>query len=168
MQRALIVPRHKADAPLRIGYRTSWRGDLYHHLLVLRWPWFLGLGMVLYLGLNVVFAALYLLDPGGIGKARHGSFADAFFFSIQTMATIGYGVLTPDDTYTNLLVTLETLFALMVLALATGLTFARFSRPKTIVTFSKLCTVAVHTASRRWPSGCRTGGATKSWKPTSR
>ncbi len=113
-------------------------------MLVLRWPWFLAGGIGVYLGLNVMFAGLYLLDPGGIDKAHAGSFADAFFFSIQTMATIGYGVLTPADRYTNLIVTVETLFALGVVALATGLTFARFSRPTARVTFSSVATVSAH------------------------
>ncbi len=144
VQRSRIVPRAPNEGPLRIGYRTSWRGDLYHQMLVLRWPWFLAIGMTVYLGLNVMFAGLYLLDSGGIDKAKPGSFADAFFFSIQTMATIGYGVLTPADTYTNLVVTIETLFALGVVALATGLTFARFSRPTARVRFSSIATVSAH------------------------
>ena len=61
----------------------------------------------LYLAANVGFALLYLLNPEGIAKARPGVFSDAFFFSIQTMATFGYGVLYPADLYTNLLVTAE-------------------------------------------------------------
>jgi len=144
VQRSRLVPRSPNEGPLRIGYTTSWRGDLYHQMLVLRWPWFLALAVTLYLGLNVMFAGLYFFDPGGIDKAKPGSFSDAFFFSIQTMATIGYGVLTPADTYTNLVVTLETLFALGVVAMATGLTFARFSRPTARVTFSGVATVSAH------------------------
>jgi len=130
VQRARIVPRRLADRAVQLGDRTPWWRDIYHHLLILPWLIFLLTGGALYLAANVGFALLYLLDPDGIAKARPGVFSDAFFFSIQTMATIGYGVLYPADLYTNLLVTAETLVALIVLALATGLFFARFSRPR--------------------------------------
>jgi inward rectifier potassium channel len=90
-----------------------------------------------YLGANMVFAGLYLLQKGAISTARPGSFADTFFFSIQTMATIGYGVMAPQTFYANLLVTIETLFGVLLLALVTGLAFARFSRPRARVLFSR-------------------------------
>ena len=142
MQRARIVPRHPTDRHVRLNDDNPWWHDLYHRLLTLSWPMFLLMGGVGYLAANVGFALLYLLDPGGIAKARPGAFSDAFFFSIQTMATIGYGRLYPTDLYTNLLVTAETLMALAVLALATGLFFARFSRPTARVRFSRNVIVA--------------------------
>ena len=111
-------------------------------MLTLPWWSYLVLGMALYLGLNLVFAELYLLEPGGIDKARPGAFEDAFFFSIQTMATIGYGVLTPVGTYVNLVVTAETMVSLVFVAVITGITFARFSRPTARVMFSRVVTVA--------------------------
>ncbi len=95
-----------------------------------------------YLALNFIFAALYLMDRAGIDRARPGSFADAFFFSIQTMATIGYGVLTPVGTYANLLVTAETMVSLVFITFITGITFARFSRPTARVLFSRVATVS--------------------------
>ena len=144
VQRARIVPRNPADRAVQLGGRTPWWRDIYHHLLMLPWPVFLLTCGALYLAANVGFALLYLLDPEGIAKAWPGVFSDAFFFSIQTMATIGYGVLYPADLYTNLLVTAETLVALIVLALATGLFFARFSRPTAKVRFSRYAAVAPH------------------------
>ena len=88
-----------------------------------------------------MFAALYLLQPGSIAKAHPGSFADAFFFSVQTMATIGYGVMAPATFYANLLMTLETAVGLMFVAMTTGLVFARFSRPTARVLFSNVAVV---------------------------
>jgi inward rectifier potassium channel len=141
---ARLVPRESDEAPLRLGFPAGWHSDFYHHTLTLPWWAYLVLGMALYLGLNIVFAELYLLAPGGIDKARPGDFEDAFFFSIQTMATIGYGVLTPVGTYTNLLVTLETMVSLVFIAFVTGITFARFSRPTARVDFSRVCTVSTY------------------------
>jgi inward rectifier potassium channel len=137
-----LVPRASDKAPLRLGIRTGRGFDFYHHTLTLPWGWYLLIGVASYLALNFVFAGLYLLDSAGIDRARPGSFADAFFFSIQTMATIGYGVLTPVGTYANLLVTVETMVSLVFITFITGITFARFSRPTARVMFSRVATVS--------------------------
>ena len=120
---------NRKDGPLRLGMQIPWHADFYHRTLVVSWKWFLIYGAILYLALNLVFAGLYLVLPNTIDHARPGSFEDAFFFSIQTMATIGYGVLTPTGTYANLVVTAETMMSLVFVAFVTGATFARFSRP---------------------------------------
>ena len=139
-----IVRRDSESPPLRLGFRTSWHSDLYHRLLVLRWWPFVLAATTLYLALNVVFAGLFLLLPGTIDHARPGSFMDAFFFSIQTMATIGYGVLTPVGLYANIVVTVETMVSLVFVTFTTGITFSRFSRPTARVSFSRFVTVAPH------------------------
>ena len=82
------------------------------------------------------------LDRGGIANARPGSFADAFFFSVQTLGTLGYGVMAPRTLYTNLLVTVESFTGILTIALFTGIIFARFSRPFARVVFSKVAVVA--------------------------
>jgi inward rectifier potassium channel len=84
------------------------------------------------------------LQPGGIANAAPGSFMDAFFFSVQTMATIGYGDMHPATVYTNFLVTIEVLLGMTGLALSTGLVFARFSRPTARVMFSNVAVVVDH------------------------
>ena len=116
--------------------RTVW-GDAYHRALLMRWRVFLPVVALGYLSLNLPFALLYMLDAGGITMMRPGSFADAFFFSVQTLATIGYGRLAPVDTWSNLVVTAETLVGLASVALVTGLGFARFSRPTARVAFTR-------------------------------
>src|SRR5580658_4179560 len=139
-QRGLAVDR---APPVRRLTDRSWRThDLYHTLLIVPWSGFLALLATGYVVFNLVFAALYLLQPGAIADAAPGSFADAFFFSVQTMATIGYGDMHPQTLYANLLVTVEVLLAMMALALATGLIFARFSLPTARIMFSRVAVIA--------------------------
>lgn len=118
-----------------------------HELLRISWPRFIALTVALYLGLNVLFAALFiaagpdgLLGPGA--QMLGGRLSQAFFFSIQTFATIGYGQIRPNGMAANLLVTLEPLVGMMYQALVTGLLFARFARPNVSILFSHLVVIA--------------------------
>jgi len=122
--------------------------SLYHQLLTIPWPKFLGLVVAGFLALNVVFGLAYLACGP---DAMHGApasdmggseFLRAFFFSVQTFATIGYGHISPAGLAANLLVTVEALTGLLVFALATGLLFARFSRPTAKIVFSERALVA--------------------------
>jgi inward rectifier potassium channel len=125
----------------RIGLQRDWRGDFYHNALTLSWPRFLAYASGVYLATNVVFALLYMLQPGAIASARPGSLLDAFFFSVETIGTIGYGVLYPATTYANVVMTVETLVGIMLIALTTGLMFARVSRPTARVLFANVAVV---------------------------
>jgi inward rectifier potassium channel len=116
-------------------------GDLYHRLLTSSWPALLLMIVGLFVVTNSLFALGYLLD-GGVAHARPGSFADAFFFSVQTMATIGYGTMAPDSTLANLLVCVEAFSGLLALAIVTGLVFSRFSRPTARVRFSRVAVIS--------------------------
>ncbi|MDE2182037.1 MAG: ATP-sensitive inward rectifier potassium channel 10 [Alphaproteobacteria bacterium] len=139
---ARSAPRKRRRVTVIRGQDSSRWTDFYHG--VLRAPWWqfiLGLAAV-FLCINAVFAELYRLDPSGIAGARPGSFADAFYFSIQTFGSIGYGVLSPRTPYANMLVTAESFVALVNGALATGLVFARFSRPFARVLFSNVAVIA--------------------------
>ena len=101
----------------------------------MHWSTFLALLAAGYFSLNTLFAGLYMLaGPEGIPGVD--SFAQAFNFSIQTFATIGYGGLSPVSTYANMLVALESFAGIVSVALATGIIFARFSRPEARVLFS--------------------------------
>jgi inward rectifier potassium channel len=136
-----LIARNREDQILAIGLHRPWFGDLYHRALTIGWWRFLLVGSVLYIGANLLFALLYLVDEAAIANARPGSFADAFFFSVQTMATIGYGQMSPATVYANLIVTAETLFGLIFLGLAAGLAFARFSRPTARILFSRVAVI---------------------------
>jgi inward rectifier potassium channel len=116
--------------------------DFYHNILTASWPIFFVKLAAMFVGVNLVFASLYLLDRNGITNARTGSFTDAFFFSVQTLGTLGYGVMAPRTLYTNLLVTVESFSGILTIALFTGIIFARFSRPFARVVFSNVAVIA--------------------------
>src|SRR5579862_3673523 len=118
-----------------------------YQLLRISWPGFLALLALLYLVLNFVFAGAYCAagPEALVGRGASelgGRFGQAFFFSIQTFATIGYGQIGPNGIAANTVVTIEALVGLMYQALATGLLFARFTRPTAGVLFSRRAVVA--------------------------
>ncbi len=112
-------------------------GDGYHWLMTLSWPRFLLWWVALYLGANLLFGFLYWIQPGGVAQARPHVFSDAFFFSVQTLGTIGYGQMWPRSLYVHSLVTAEAFTSLALTAVGTGLIFARVSRPTARVLFSR-------------------------------
>ena len=119
--------------------------NFYHWLLGTSWTSFLLLVVFVYLGTNFLFALGYLAcGEGAITNARPGSLLDTFFFSVQTMATIGYGRMTPVGSWPNAIVTFEAFFGIVFSALTTGLAFARFTRPTAGVRFSKVAVVGNH------------------------
>jgi inward rectifier potassium channel len=124
------------------GQDVSRYTDIYH--AVLRAPWwlfFLGLAGV-FISVNAVFAFAYVIDRGGIEHARPGNFWDAFIFSAQTIGSINYSVMVPKSNYANILVIVEAFTGYIVLALFTGMIFARFSRPFARVVFSRVAVIA--------------------------
>jgi inward rectifier potassium channel len=121
--------------------------SLYHDLLTISWTRFLGLVVVFYLLVNALFALAYMACGAGAmdgprATSMGAHFLQAFFFSVQTFATIGYGHVSPVSLAANLLVTLESLVGLLGFALATGLLFARFSRPTARILFSDRALIA--------------------------
>ncbi len=126
-----------ADYEIRIvGDRPSPLRDFYHSLL--RRPWSVTIAAIsgVFLGANALFAGLFVA-VGGLAHAQPGSFRDAFFFSVQTMGTIGYGAMFPESAAANAVVVLESITGLTLTALATGLVFAKFSRSTARLMFSR-------------------------------
>lgn len=121
---------------VRLGAQRQPFADLYHYLVDSSWAGLFGAVLVAYVAANAGFAALYLAF-GEIENARPGSFSDAFFFSVQTMATIGYGKMTPVGQVANGLVAAEALCGVVGFAAITSLLFAKFSRPTARVLFSR-------------------------------
>ena len=115
--------------------------DLYHFLLTEPWPALLAGIVLAFIVINTLFAIIYMLDSG-IENARPGNFGDAFFFSVQTMATIGYGKMSPQSILANIMMSIEALTGLVGLAVITGLVFAKFSRPTARVRFSRVAVVS--------------------------
>lgn len=145
------LPRHGPRRhTLRFGDRTVERigiepapfGDAFHYLMRASWPIFCVAFSVYYLSINLIFAAIYFTDLAGIENAKPGSFGDAFMFSVQTIATIGYGHLLPKSTFANAVVVFESMASFLGLSLWTGLAFARFSRPSARVIFSKVAVIS--------------------------
>jgi inward rectifier potassium channel len=116
--------------------------DFYHQLMISSWPFLLLEVVGAITVVNCLFALGYLVS-GGIEHARRGSFADAFFFSVQTMATIGYGKMVPANILANLLASAEALTGLLAFALVTGLVFSKFSRPTARVRFTRNAVIAL-------------------------
>ncbi|HYN19554.1 MAG TPA: ion channel [Thermoanaerobaculia bacterium] len=145
--RQRLLNRDGSFNVVREGLNPFTSLSLYHYLLTTTWPRFLGLVVVLYLLFNASFAAAYMAcGPGAIAGATASTpgdrYLEAFFFSIQTFATIGYGVMSPHSLAAHVLVTVESLIGLLGFALATGLLFARFSRPVAMVQFSDIAVIA--------------------------
>jgi inward rectifier potassium channel len=124
-------------------WHSYWR-DPYHLLLTIPWTGFVLLICIFYIAINALFALAYLLGGDCIANARPGSFVDAFFFSVQTLASIGYGAMYPKTSYANLIVTIEAIIGVMGIAVMTGLAFARFSRPTARVLFSRVAVIVPH------------------------
>jgi len=118
--------------------------DPYHLAIALTWPQFLASLLVLYLFMTVVFAVLFWLVPGSVGNAPPGSFLDVFFFSIETVATVGYGEMYPATLYGHLIASTEIVCGLAFTAILTGLTFVRFSRPRAKLIFAANPVIAMH------------------------
>ncbi|MBI3543104.1 MAG: ATP-sensitive inward rectifier potassium channel 10 [Deltaproteobacteria bacterium] len=123
--------------------------DIYHRLLSLTWGRFIADVIAFYLLVNVVFGLAYFAcGPGQfVGMPEHEGFRrflDCYFFSVQTFATIGYGHVAPGSLAVNLVVTVEALAGLLTVSLATGLLFARFSKPTARIRFSRNAIVGNH------------------------
>jgi inward rectifier potassium channel len=117
------------------GVQASPFRDVYHLFLRASWPVALALAVGGFLAMNALFALAYLA-VGGVSGARPGSLFDAYAFSVETMATIGYGEMHPASPAAHLLVIVEAVVGLLVTALFTGLAFAKFSQPTARIVFS--------------------------------
>jgi inward rectifier potassium channel len=145
--RARFLNRDGTFNVLRTGLPFRRTLSAYHALLTMPWPRFFALITFAYFATNVIFAGAFLLCgpdalTGTSAHNPHERMLEDFFFSVQTLATIGYGSVAPKSLAANLLVTVEALFGLMGLALATGILFARFSRPAPRIAFSEKAVVA--------------------------
>lgn len=124
------------------GLDQSFWNDAFHNSMSLSWPkFFLGFA-VYFITVNAFFALLFWLGGDCVANARPNSFVDMFYFSIETLATVGYGDMHPRNDYGHFITTLEIFLGMSTLALYTGLVFARFSRPRAKVIFANTMTLA--------------------------
>ena len=116
--------------------RAVWH-DLFHYCMTVSWPQLFGTLAAFFLAFDVLFGLLYHLVPGCIANLNPPGFAGAFFFSVETLATVGYGDMHPQTLYGHLVAMAEIFVGLMSLALITGIMFARFSRPRARFLFTR-------------------------------
>ena len=116
--------------------RRPWQ-DLYHIFMTMTWPTLFGSYAVFFALFNLAFAAAYQLQPSGIANLSPAGYLGRFFFSVETLATVGYGDMHPQTVYAHLVASVEIFTGLMSLALITGMMFARFSRPTARILFAR-------------------------------
>jgi inward rectifier potassium channel len=145
-RRPFSVKTEGADYEIRVvGARPTPLRDFYHALLRASWWATVGAISGAYLAANALFAAAFMVTGGVAGGLEHAgaaSFRDAFFFSVQTMGTIGYGAMFPRSTAANVVVVVESIVSLLLTALATGLVFAKFSRSRARFMFTRQVTIS--------------------------
>lgn len=141
-----VLQSESGEMPVRAkGMPRRSLADSYHQLLRTTWPRLIGLMIAIFIVANLIFALLYTLDADGIstsqGPAVDSLYLKMFFFSVDTVATIGYGNMYPVSGFANMLVVVEVIFGILFTAFATGIAFARFSRPTARILFSKVAVV---------------------------
>lgn len=150
--RPILDPRTRTAVIERRGLPRSAAAiigrDFYHFLLRASWPQVLGLMAVIFFGSNLLFATLLYVTDAQILNAADGSFLDRYWFSVQTMATIGYGYMAPVDHIAGAITAVESFCGILLLATATGVFFAKFSRPTARVMFSAPLIIATYEGQR--------------------
>lgn len=115
--------------------------DPYHMVLRLSWPRFLAGLVLIFVLVNLLFGVAYWLLPGSVANARQDNFLDYFFFSIETLATVGYGNMSPASLMGHTVASIEILLGMVGVAITTGLVFVRFSKPTARILFSDRVTI---------------------------
>jgi inward rectifier potassium channel len=127
-----------------LGLSQGFWTDLYHRAMAVYWPVFFGSAAAIFVALNTVFGTLYFLGRDPIANAAENGPLAYFYFSIETLATVGYGDMHPQTNYGHLIATVEIFTGMSFLAVMTGLIFARFSRPRARFVFAKETVITHH------------------------
>ncbi len=126
-----------------VKYGAPWGpGDIYYQLMEMTWPVFVAVAAAFFLAVNLGFGIVYASLPGAIGNAAPGSLADGFYFSVETLATVGYGEMAPATNVGHAVAVVEILTGMFLTATITGLIFARFARPRDGLMFSNAMVIA--------------------------
>lgn len=137
----------------RVGLRFWESLSAYHYLIAISWPKFFAYVVAAYVGTNALFAGIYMACGDGALSGTHAvepvsRFGEEFFFSVHTLATIGYGTIAPVSLAANVVVTIEALVGLVGVAVVAGIVFARFSRPVAQIVFSRNAVIAPYRGGR--------------------
>ncbi len=148
VQNQRAINRNGTSNVKRTGLPFFRTADMYNGLINMSWSTFNLLVLSVYIFINVFFALIYLaigienLNGIKLGESGFEHFMDAFFFSAQTVSTVGYGHISPSGFAASITAALESLIGLLSFALATGLLYGRFSRPSAKIRYSKNIIVA--------------------------
>jgi len=144
----------RPDRPMKIrvgAFELTKRGaakydfrDPYHLAVSVSWLAFGAAFIAAELVINLFFALLYYLQPGSVANVPTGGFINLFFFSIETLATVGYGVMAPDTLYGHTISAIEIVTGMMFTAIMTGLLFVRFSKPRAKILYADKAVVSIH------------------------
>jgi inward rectifier potassium channel len=126
------------------GLAGGFWSDLYYRSMTVSWPGFFASAAVIFAALNGAFASIYFLGDQPVANAVPGRFLDLVYFSIETLATVGYGDMHPQTDYGHMVATVEIFTGMSFLAVMTGLVFSRFSRPRARFVFARYPIVASH------------------------
>ncbi|HXW48474.1 MAG TPA: ion channel [Xanthobacteraceae bacterium] len=126
------------------GLAEGFWTDLYHHSMTVNWPTFFGSAAAIFVVLNAVFAFLYWLGNEPIANVAGNEPLGLFYFSVETLATVGYGDMHPQTAYGHFIATIEIFTGMSFLAVMTGLIFSRFSRPRARFIFAQHPVVTIH------------------------
>lgn len=119
------------------GLEKHFWQDIYHYSMNARWSTFICTIALVFILINLLFASLYQLGENPISNLSPKGFLGAFFFSVETLATVGYGDMHPNSLYAHIVSTIEVFIGMMCVALITGLMFSRFSMPRAMILFSR-------------------------------
>src|SRR5580704_6533091 len=152
LQKVNIAPKRRRTRLVTIGdFEVETRGlgagfwtDFYHRSMIVSWPLFFASAALIFVLLNAVFAALYMLGDHPVANVADDLPLSLFYFSIETLATVGYGDMHPQTNYGHLVATVEIFTGMSFLAVMTGLIFARFSRPRARFVFAEHPVVGLH------------------------
>ena len=127
-----------------IGLERNLFGDLYHRCMTATWPQFFGGTLAYFLSVNALFTLLFALGDAPVANAPSGLNMQLFYFSTETLATVGYGDMHPQTHYGHLVASTEIFLGLIFSAVLTGLIFARFARPRALLIFARHPVVGLH------------------------
>jgi inward rectifier potassium channel len=131
-------------ARLQASARPHFWSDLHHRALTIGWPGFFASAVVIFLAFNLIFASLYALGTAPIANVSPAGFLGLFYFSIETLATVGYGDMHPQTNWGHAIATVEIFTGMSLMAVMTGLVFSRFSQPRARFVFARHPVVAPH------------------------
>ncbi|MGL4766980.1 MAG: ion channel [Formosimonas sp.] len=129
---------------IALGASRNLFADFYHGCMTVSWPVFMASALLVFLVVNFIFAGLFALQTGSVGNLPDGKPWHVIYFSIETLATVGYGDMHPETDYAHVVASCETFVGLLFSAVLTGLIFARFARPRVRILASDAIVLGQH------------------------